>query len=627
MTMRTVTTVEDTGLSAGRSATSPAISARGLRMRYGTHEVVGGIDLEVHAGEVFAFLGPNGAGKTTTSCLPSWSRSGKSVSALSAEDTCRSVDARCPRQYHGAMSVPPQLETTRRSGRRPMTSRRKRGLARLFVLLALVVALIAGASLLAVARASHLDSASARSASRPSTAPVGSSAGSGIRPTPSPAASQGSTVSSGAAASQPVTDPALQARITAALRGDGLAGTTTAVYVYDLSAAHALYARNAHTDLLPASNEKLITSSAALARWGADYRFTTALYTTGMIDAHGVYRGPIYLKGYGDPSLSTVAYQRGVLHLKTSRLSDFVTALRREGVKRIEGSIVGDASYFDAARTVRVWKPGMSVNCGPLSALSLNEGVRSNGRRAADPPLYVATSLTALLRHGGIAVSGRPRVGTTPSIARLAYIERSAPLSAIVAVMNKSSDNFIAEMLTKGLGASFGAAGSTAAGVEVERAFLVSQGIGSQSFALTDGSGLSYSDRLTALDLTELLKAMAHSSDWPVLWKSLSVAGVDGTLAQRMRGGAAQGSLHGKTGTLTVASSLSGYVRSADGAWLAFSILMNRNPINVTAAHAAQDAIGVALARSRPPRGISWTPGTAASAAPAARSAAPSPGP
>ena len=66
MTMRTVTTVEDTGLSAGRSAASPAISARGLRMRYGTHEVVGGIDLEVHAGEVFAFLGPNGAGKTTT---------------------------------------------------------------------------------------------------------------------------------------------------------------------------------------------------------------------------------------------------------------------------------------------------------------------------------------------------------------------------------------------------------------------------------------------------------------------------------------------------------------------------------------------------------------------------------
>ena len=66
-----------------------------------------------------------------------------------------------------------------------------------------------------------------------------------------------------------------------------------------------------------------------------------------MIDAHGVYRGLIYLKGYGDPSLSTVAYQSHVLHLKTSRLSDFVTALRNEGVKKIEGCIVGDASYFE----------------------------------------------------------------------------------------------------------------------------------------------------------------------------------------------------------------------------------------------------------------------------------------
>jgi D-alanyl-D-alanine carboxypeptidase/D-alanyl-D-alanine-endopeptidase (penicillin-binding protein 4) len=287
-------------------------------------------------------------------------------------------------------------------------------------------------------------------------------------------------------------------------------------------------------------------------------------------------------------------------------------------VKKIEGCIVGDASYFDAAPTVRVWKPGMSVNCGPLSALSLNEGVEPNGRRAADPALYVATSLTALLRHGGIPVSGRPRVGTTPSIARLAHIERSAPLGAIVAVMNKSSDNFFAEMLTKGLGASFGGAGSTSAGVGVERAFLVSRGISPQSFALTDGSGLSYADRQTALDITDLLVAMAHSSEWPMFWRSLSVAGVDGTLAQRMRGSAAKGNLHAKTGTLTVASSLSGYVKSADGAWLAFSILMNKSPINVTAAHAAQDAIGVALARSRPPGGIAWTPSSVPSGVPAA---------
>ena len=128
--------------------------------------------------------------------------------------------------------------------------------------------------------------------------------------------------------------------------------------------------------------------------------------------------------------------------------------------------------------------------------------------------------------------------------------------------MNKPSDNFFAEMLTKGLGASFGGGGTTAGGDKVERAFLVSLGIAGTTFRLTDGSGLSYHDRLTTLDVTALLPPCPSAADWPTFWSSLSVAGVDGTLADRMRGTAAQKNLHGKTGTLTVASNLSGYVMS-----------------------------------------------------------------
>ena len=285
-------------------------------------------------------------------------------------------------------------------------------------------------------------------------------------------------------------------------------------------------------------------------------------------------------------------------------------------MKSIDGRIVGDDSYFDAARTVGVWKPEMSEDCGPLSALSLNEGVEPNGGRAPDPPLFAAASLTALLRHSGIPVSGAARVGTTPSTARLAYVERSAPLAAIIAFMNKSSDNFFAEMLTKGLGASFGGAGSTAAGVRVERSFLLSQGIRPATFAVTDGSGLSYADRETSLDITDLLKDMALRSDWTVFWSSLSVAGVDGTLEDRMRGTAAQRDVHAKTGTLTVASCLSGYVRAANGTWLAFSILMNRGAIDVLAAHTAQDAIAVALAHSRLAGAVAWVPNPSPSLAP-----------
>ena len=208
----------------------------------------------------------------------------------------------------------------------------------------------------------------------------------------------------------------------------------------------------------------------------------------------------------------------------------------------------------------------MTDYCGPLSALSLNESIQANGHWASNPAHYAAIQLTALLRKSGIPVSRPAGIGVAPASAKLSYVERSAPLSRILAAMNKPSDNFFAEMLTKGLGASFGGGGTTAAGVKVERAFLISLGISGTTFRLTDGSGLSYYDRLTALDITALLAAMSKRSDWPVFWNSLSVAGVDGTLADRMRGTAAQKNLHGKTGTLTVASNLSGYVTSRNGA-------------------------------------------------------------
>ncbi|MGD0998854.1 MAG: D-alanyl-D-alanine carboxypeptidase/D-alanyl-D-alanine-endopeptidase, partial [Thermoleophilia bacterium] len=423
-------------------------------------------------------------------------------------------------------------------------------------------------------------------------------------------------VAMAAAAAVPAAAAAtLQARVTAILAADGVAGPSTGLRIFDLSTNTALYDRHSATELLPASNEKLVTSATALARWGAAFRFRTELFTTGTLGSGGVYTGRIYLKGFGDPSLSTESYQAHVLHLRTSRLGDFVTALRNAGVKKIVGRVVGDDSYFDAVRSVASWKPGMTDYCGPLSALSLNEGIRPDGHWATNPPLCVAAQLTALLRKSGIPVSRPATVGVTPATALLSYTERSAPLSRILAAMNKPSDNFFAEMLTKGLGARFGGGGTTARGIAVERAFLISQGIPGNDFRLADGSGLSYADRLTTLDITTLLGAMSRRTDWPVFWSSLSVAGVDGTLAHRMRGTAAQKNLHGKTGSLTVASSLSGYVRSANGEWLDFSMLMNhRNWINAAAAHAAQDAIGVALARSKPPGKVVWTPSPAPSA-------------
>ncbi len=466
----------------------------------------------------------------------------------------------------------------------------------------------AAAGFVVLAKGARPEAASARAASQRNVMRAAKAAHASGRPSASRAASQGSTALPAARTARRLPDLALHKRITQILKADGFAGEATGVLVYDLSSAQLLYARDARTPLLPASNEKLITSATALADWGAAHRFTTDLYESGALEDQGVFRGALYLKGYGDPSLSSAWYQTHVLHLRTARLSDFLSALKEAGIRKIEGHIVGDKSYFDGARTVSAWTPGMSVNCGPLSALSLNEGVEPDGQRASDPALFAARALTELLRGHGIAVSGGPRLGSAPAGATLLYSARSAPLSAIIAAMNKPSDDFFAEMLTKGLGAAFGGVGSTAAGVAVERAFLVSEGLSPQDFALSDGSGLSYADHETALDITQLLTAMSRRSDWRLFWRSLSVAGVNGTLADRMRGTPAQGNLHGKTGTLAVASNLSGYVTSANGHWLVFSMLMNSRRLDLGAAYAAQDAIGVALARARPASTIVWRP-------------------
>ena len=417
----------------------------------------------------------------------------------------------------------------------------------------------------------------------------------------------------------------LQSRLTSALAAHGFAGAATGVRVYDLSAGRLLYSRHAATRLVPASNEKLATTSTALGRWGAAFRFKTELYATGTLDTKGVYHGRLYLKGYGDPTLSTTWWQRHRLHLTTSNLHHFVTALKNAGVKKIVGRLVGDESYFDRVRAVACWKPGMSDYCGPLSALSLDQGIGAKGQRVSNPAMWAVSELTAMLKDAGVPVSRTPVLGTTPSSATLSYTEYSATLGRILARMDKPSDNFIAEMLAKGLGARFGTGGTTAAGVKVERAWLVKQGLGGRRLQLTDGSGLSYYDRLTPGGITKLLQRLAVRKDWKTSFGALSVAGRDGTLMDRMKHTAAAGNLHGKTGTLNVASCLSGYVISANGHRLAFSMMMNGNWVDVGAAHAAQDRIGVLLARARPAGPIVWQPEPAAAASaaqpPAAASA------
>jgi D-alanyl-D-alanine carboxypeptidase/D-alanyl-D-alanine-endopeptidase (penicillin-binding protein 4) len=392
----------------------------------------------------------------------------------------------------------------------------------------------------------------------------------------------------------------LRGRITATLSHYGMGGSGTSVAVYDLTARRSVYQLRQDEPRLPASNEKLVTSAAALAGWTAAFRFSTELLIDAPgPDANGVVDGDAYLRGLGDPTLSTESFQERHYGMETGNIHDLVVGLQDLGVTRVTGRVIADDGYFDAARGVANWRPSVTAYCGPLSALTLNESFSSSGGYVDDPSLAAASALTKQLRAAGVRVAQAPARGIAPITSTLVYTERSAPLSRVLAAMNKPSDNFLAEELLKGLGAGFGAGGTTVAGADVAERFLQSIGV-TEGFRIRDGSGLSYQDKLTARAVLRILGAMARRPDFPVFRRSLAIAGVDGTLKQRMRGTAAAGNVHAKTGTLNAASSLSGYVTTASGHALSFAILMNGSPVPVARAHAAQDAVAVLLARATP---------------------------
>lgn len=392
----------------------------------------------------------------------------------------------------------------------------------------------------------------------------------------------------------------ISSEIGAILAQQQIDASATGIFVWDLDAARPVYTWNDDEQFAPASNMKLVTSAAALISWGADHRLATELYLPDVRITDGVLPGDLYLRGLGDPSLSTRDYQRRDLGFSTASLEAFARGLRARGVHTISGRVVGDESWFDDERTVSTWKPGLETQCGPISALSGNGGVHDD-ERVDSPATYSAQLLTTALRKAGITIEGEPGVGEAPAEVKLLQQQSSAPLRVLLRHMNKESDNLFAEVLLKGLGRDFQDVGATSVGTLLSAATLASVSAPSYSHVVEDGSGLSYGNRLTPHIIVQLLGAMRQRPDFDVFYDSLAIAGKDGTLTERMRGTAAADNARAKTGTLNVATGLSGYVTSANDHLVAFSILMAGDPIDWVRSTGAQDRIVAALAETRLP--------------------------
>jgi len=374
-------------------------------------------------------------------------------------------------------------------------------------------------------------------------------------------------------------DSPLAKRLERALAVPHVSQARTGAVAFDLQTGETLFTEHDGLPLAPASNEKLAIAYTALVTLGEDFRIQTDVLGRGVQDGT-TWRGNLLLVGHGDPTLSTA----GLLALARQ--------VRALGIRHVTGGVFGDESYFDARRTGAGWKSWFYVNeCAPLSALTVDRG-RYYGRTSGEPALAAALLFRNALRHAGVSVGGAGLGKSRDADSMLASIE-SAPLAQIVAWMGRVSDNFTAELLLKQIGAAGGEVGTSVDGAALVRSTLAGAGVPLAGVRLVDGSGLSSLDRLTARGLSALLRAAWNDPDVrPYLLASLPVAGISGTLSDRMRAPPARGNVQAKTGTTSLASALSGYVKHR----YVFSVLQNGSPVSSYWARRAQDRFATALA-------------------------------
>jgi D-alanyl-D-alanine carboxypeptidase/D-alanyl-D-alanine-endopeptidase (penicillin-binding protein 4) len=373
------------------------------------------------------------------------------------------------------------------------------------------------------------------------------------------------------------------------------AGPSAGAYVVNVSheQPRVVFRWRDRTPRILASNAKLFTTSAALARFGADGTLGTEVLGSGELDAEGVYRGSLYLRGGGDPTFGSRRFTRKS-YGGGATVQDLAALLADIGIERVTGRIVGDESAFDSLRGGPESGYAISPWVGPLSALSYNRGLFTEGGRGyqANPPAFAAARLDEALESRGVVVRLKPRSGAAPASADVLASVDSPPMSRLIQLTNKASDNFFAEILLKDLAHQAGGVGTTAAGARVAASFA--RRLGARA-TLVDGSGLSRGNRASPRAIVKLLTAMYGREDFDPFVDSLPIAGEDGTLFDRMRRGAARFRCRGKTGTLSNVSALSGYCEAGSGDNYAYSILMNG--VYPTGARRLQDAMLQAIAR------------------------------
>ncbi len=503
------------------------------------------------------------------------------------------------------------------------------------------------------------------------------------QPSPSPTPTPAKTFAPGKSVAE------LQQKIAAVLAKPELSSAMVGIKVVSLDTGKVIFEENEDKLLRPASNMKLYTVAAALDRLSPDYRFTTSVYAPKRPDSSGVIKGDLTIFGRGDPSLAA-RFNNGDYFKGINALADKIVAA---GVKKVDGDLVGDESYFVGPRYGSGWawedltwyygaevtpltindnaldlfvKPGSGVGkpavittgppdpllqivnrvttapAGTRREISISRGLGEDmivisGKIAVDdkgysggigishPAMLFVYLLRSALAQKGVVIKGKSRTvdlqtkeisATRPPLyaatggsdsppIEIAMLQ-SPPLSLIAAQTLKPSQNLYTELILRTLGQVAPVPSTTTPppsgqtsedlGILVVQDFLKSVGLRPESLVLNDGSGLSRNDMITAEASVQLLTYMSRHRYAKVFYDGLPIAGVDGTLRSRFKNTPAENNLRAKTGSLSSAASLGGYVTTAAGEKLVFSIMVNNYPSDVEPRAMCIDPIAVLLA-------------------------------
>ena len=415
------------------------------------------------------------------------------------------------------------------------------------------------------------------------------------------------------------------------------------IAVYDLTDEKLLFQHNSNLLFRPASNQKILTTAAAYLFLGEDYNFSTSVYYQGEIK-DSILKGDIFLKGNFDPGFTVEDLDQLVRQVKNYGIKEIAGNIYADISAMdslywgkgwmwddeaqhitplpVSGNIIklitkpGEIGYpastemIPATNFCKVKNFSNTVNSGKntLTAtkelhnnkvfvlkgnIPISSGPDTLSLIVTNSTQYFLTLTKERIAKAGIVLKGvTDTLSLSPVAKKIFSIEHN--IVPIINQTNKYSDNFNAELILRTLALKhFGKNASAQNGFEYIDSLISLAGIKTKDYRLADGSGLSHYNLVSAQLLISVLKYIYynHPNIFQKMYDSFPIAGIDGTLKDRMKNSNAAGKVHAKTGGLSGVSTLSGYIQSKNNHMIAFSIMIQNYVGSAERARQIQDRL------------------------------------